>query len=104
MRSLSPSRTFTWTRTVSPERMAGRSANCGFSTSSIASIPASTRFHLLQLRGPSVLQLPQDFLLFFVQNGAGQQIGALRERPRQRLALAPPANVGVVAGQQHVGH
>src|SRR5207248_770816 len=103
MRSLSPSRTFTWTRTVSPERMAGRSASCGFSTSSIASIPASTRFHVLQLRSPAILQLAQNLLLFVVQIRAGQQIGALLERPRQRLALAPPANVRVVARQQHVG-
>src|SRR4029453_13578257 len=36
MRSLSPSRTFTCTRTVSPDFMSGRSVNCDFSTASIA--------------------------------------------------------------------
>src|SRR3954468_7649 len=38
MRSLSPSRTFTCTRTVSPDFMSGRSVICDFSTSSIALI------------------------------------------------------------------
>ena len=36
MRSLSPSRTFTCTRTVSPDFIAGRSVSCAFSTISIA--------------------------------------------------------------------
>src|SRR5712671_6107609 len=38
MRSLSPSRTFTCTRTVSPDLIAGRSANCDCSTTSMAPI------------------------------------------------------------------
>src|SRR5437762_13134843 len=88
VRSLSPSRTFTCTRTVSPAFIAGRSVNWGFSTSSIALMS----------------QLLQNGFLFVVQARSGQQVGAPIERPRQRLALAPPPNLAVVARQQHLGH
>src|SRR5712691_9211067 len=91
MRSLSPSRTFTCTRTVSPALIAGRSASCVFSTSSIA--PISRSFKLSQQRG-----------FLFVEDRAVQQIGTPRQRAAQRLALAPAANLRVVARQQHVGH
>src|SRR5262245_13120879 len=87
MRSLSPSRTLTCTRTVSPAFIAGRSASCDFSTRSIA--PMS--------------QLLQYLLLFFVQAGLGQQVGPPRQRSRQRLAFPPPPDLRVVARQQHVG-
>src|SRR5437867_2276107 len=88
MRSLSPSRTFTCTLTVSPDRMAGRSASCDFSTSSIA----------------LMFQLLQQLLLFFVQRRRGQQIRPPFQCPAERLALAPPPNLRVVPRQQHVGH
>src|SRR5216110_792670 len=90
MRSLSPSRTFTCTRTVSPAFIAGRSASCAFSTSSIA--PMSRSF-----------KLPQQLLLFFVQTRAVQQIRPAVQRTAQRLALPPAANLRVVSRQQHVG-
>src|ERR1043165_2712544 len=88
MRSLSPSRTLTCTRTVSPDFMAGRSASCGFSTSSIAPI----------------FQLLQDFFLFIVQIRRVQQVGSARQRALERLALPPPLDVPMVPRQQHVGH
>src|SRR5450830_941258 len=90
MRSLSPSRTFTCTRTVSPDFIAGRSATCDFSTKSIALIVRS-------------FKLAQNLLLFFVQLGAGQQVGPPLERPAHRFALPPQPNLAVVARQQHVG-
>src|SRR6516162_4352246 len=93
MRSLSPSRTLTCTLTVSPARIAGRSASCGFSTSSIAPITP-----------PAIPQLLQDLLLFFVQLRPGQQVRPAFERPAQRLPLPPPPDLRVVPGQQHLGH
>src|SRR6516165_5846964 len=93
MRSLSPSRTLTWTFTVSPARMTGRSASCDFSTSSIAPITP-----------PAIPQLLQDLLLFFVQLRRGQQVRPAFERPAQRLPLPPPPDFRVVPGQQHLGH
>src|SRR2546423_2011055 len=91
MRSLSPSRTLTCTRTVSPAFIAGRSANCDFSTSSIAPISRS-------------FKLSQQLQFFFVQDGVVQQIRAALERPAQRLALAPAADLRVVARQQYLGN
>src|SRR5215813_14812508 len=91
MRSLSPSRTFTCTRTVSPAFIAGRSASCDFSTSSIAPITRS-------------FKLSQQLQFFFVQNRIVQQIRPSIQRPAQRLALAPAADLRVVPGQQHVGN
>src|ERR1700704_327980 len=90
IRSLSPSRTFTCTRTVSPDLIAGRSVSCDFSTSSIAPMACS-------------FKLAQDFLLFFVQSRARQEVGAPVERPAQRFPLPPATDFGVVARQQHVG-
>src|ERR1035437_8830963 len=91
MRSLSPSRTFTCTRTVSPDFIAGRSATCDFSTSSIAPIFGS-------------FKLAQNLLLFFVQLGARQQIRPPLQRPAHRFALPPPPNVAVIPRHQHVGN
>src|SRR5256714_7165680 len=88
MRSLSPSRTRTCTRTVSPDRIAGRSVSCVFSTSSIALIS----------------KLLQNRLFLVVQTRAGQQIGPAFQRSRHRFALPPSPDLGVVARQQHVGH
>src|SRR5438093_9104523 len=102
MRSLSPSRTFTWTRTVSPDFIAGRSANCDFSTSSIA--PMIPRLSFLQLCGPAVLQFSQNLFLFFVQNRAVQQVRPPLERPCRRLALPPATDFGVVSRKQDVGN
>src|SRR5207244_2584367 len=96
MRSLSPSRTLTCTRTVSPDFIAGRSVSCDFSTSSIALIPDS----FVALRH----ELAQNLLLFFIQRRVGQQLGPPRQRTAQGLALAPPPNFRMVARQQHLGH
>src|SRR4051812_4996699 len=99
MRSLSPSRTFTCTRTVSPDFIAGRSVACDFSISSIAPIVSSIAE--LQLR--RVAELAKYLLLFFVQNGARQQVRPLGQRTAERLALSPPPDRRVVPRQQHVG-
>src|SRR6185503_8655259 len=93
-RSLSPSRTFTCTRTVSPDFIAGRSVICDLSTISIAPMGDS----LLRFN-----QLAQDFLLFDIQFGAGQQIGPPHQRQFNRLPLSPLANLPVMAGYQHIG-
>src|SRR4029079_12061421 len=90
MRSLSPSRTLTCTRTVSPAFIAGRSAICDFSTSSIAPISRS-------------FKLSQQLQFFLVEHRIGQQIRPPIERPAQGFALAPAANLRVVAREQHVG-
>src|SRR5581483_11664204 len=86
MRSLSPSRTFTWTFTVSPARIAGRWASCGCSMRSIA--PMS--------------KLLQDVSFFFVQFRVRQQFRPPFERAAQRLALTPPPDLGMIPRQQHV--
>src|SRR3954468_5728693 len=91
MRSLSPSRTLTCTLTVSPDFIAGRSANCDFSTNSIALMTRS-------------FKLSQQLLFFFVQNRGVQQIRPPGPRANQRFALSPPTNLGVIARDQHVGH
>src|SRR6266850_5583567 len=96
MRSLSPSRTLTCTRTVSPDFMAGRSVSCGFSTNSIALIPDSF--------GALGHELAQNVLLFLVQLRLAQQLRPTRQRAAQRLAFAPAANLCVIARQQHLGH
>src|SRR5580765_1214245 len=87
MRSLSPSRTFTCTLTVSPDLIAGRSVSCVFSTISIAPIS----------------QLLQNLFLFIVQCGAVQQIRPPRQRPAQRFAFPPPPDRAVIPRTQNVG-
>src|SRR6185295_1135011 len=119
IRSLSPSRTFTCTLTVSPAFIAGRSASCDFSTSSIAPIVPPhncrkeglqncrkdlTRLPVLQCCNLSFLQFPKHLPLFVVQTRVGQQIRPPLQRPRQRLTFAPTADLRVVAGKQHVRH
>src|SRR6476619_2044340 len=91
MRSLSPSRTFTCTRTVSPDFIAGRSVSCGFSTSSIAPII------------PSVLQFSKYLPLFVVQHRVRQEVGPPCQRPADRLSLPPAPDLRVISRQQHVG-
>src|SRR5262245_19369914 len=88
MRSLSPSRTFTCTLTVSPAFIAGRSASCDFSTNSIA--PMS--------------KLLQDLSFFIVQTCIGQQIRPPLERACQGGALPPAPNLRVIARQQNLRH
>src|ERR1051325_9035260 len=88
MRSLSPSRTLTWTRTVSPDRIAGRSVSCAFSTSSIALMS----------------ELLQDCLFFILQLRGLQQIGPPLQCPRQRLRLPPPPNCSVIPRQEYIRH
>src|SRR5229473_6851113 len=95
MRSLSPSRTFTCTRTVSPAFICGRSVSCVFSTISIAPMGGSLlAFH----------QLSQDLLLFHIQLGSGQQLRTFAQRELQRAPLPPPPDFPVVPGYQDVGH
>src|SRR4051812_21911185 len=86
MRSLSPSRTFTCTLTVSPDFIAGRSVSCDFSTISIAPIS----------------QLLQDLFLFIVQHGVVEQVRPPRQRPAQRLAFAPAPDRAVIPREQDV--
>src|SRR3954449_6539211 len=90
MRSLSPSRTLTCTLTVSPDFIAGRSANCAFSINSIALITRS--FYLSQQ--PPRCVLPTRRV---------QQIGPPRQGPAQRLALAPFPDLDMVARDQPLG-
>src|SRR5260221_6555870 len=92
MRSLSPSRTFTCTRTVSPDFIAGRSVVCACSTSSIAPIVSS------------VLQFSKYGLLFFVQISRREEIGPPFERAAHRFALPPQADLAVIPRQEHVRH
>src|SRR5206468_9385069 len=99
MRSLSPSRTLTCTRTVSPDLIAGRSASCCFSTRSIALIAAP----FLQACHSAISQFAQDLFLFFVQIGRGQQVGPPSQRAAHGFALAPAPDLGVVPREQHVG-
>src|SRR5688572_20120365 len=118
MRSLSPSRTFTCTRTVSPDFIAGRPASCDCSTSSMAPIstpPAAPSGPLCDtltgtslvrpsatgLLGPALFlvlrdELAQNRFFLVVQSRVRQQIRPLRERSRDRLALAPPPDLGMV--------
>src|SRR6476646_8603069 len=96
MRSLSPSRTFTCTRTVSPDFIAGRSASCDFSTSSIAPIG--------RLLESAIAQFFENPLFLVVQFRSLQKLGAARQRPCERLPLPPPPYFGVVPRQQHLGH
>src|SRR5437762_1041982 len=91
MRSLSPSRTLTCTLTVSPDFIAGRSANCDFSTISIALMTRS-------------FKLTQHLRFFVVQIRGVQQIRPPCQRPAERLALAPPPDLRVVSRRQYVGH
>src|SRR4051794_7152977 len=110
MRSLSPSRTFTCTRTVSPDFIAGRSINCAFSTNSSALMADSPnrppQGRTLRTVGPEFcgLQLRQYRPLFVVERRGVEQFRPSRQRPRDRLALAPSPDLRVVARQQHVGH
>src|SRR2546423_1221013 len=103
MRSLSPSRTLTCTRTVSPDLIAGRSVSCAFSTSSIALIGTPQQVYRPALR----FFLPRDEIaqhlpLFVVEIRPSQQIRPPLERPRHRFALPPPADIRMVARQQHI--
>ena len=94
MRSLSPSRTFTCTRTVSPDFMAGRVVSCDFSTSSIALIVLS----------PVPSESRPASPLLVVERRRVQQLRTPLKRPPQRRHLPPPPNLLVVPRQQHVGH
>src|SRR6267142_2242074 len=49
------------------------------------------------------LQFSKYLSLFVVQTRVGQQIRPPLQRSRQRLAFPPPANLRVIAGEQHVG-
>src|SRR5580765_1861135 len=126
MRSLSPSRTLTCTRTVSPDLIAGRSASCEFSTSSIAPIPhphlemaelqdgriaespalrlATFDLPFLQSCNSAILQFSKYPSFFIVQSRRCQQIRPTRQRSRQRFPLPPTTDLRVIARQQHVRH
>src|SRR5687768_7006113 len=92
MRSLSPSRTLTWTRTVSPDFIAGRSASCDFSTSSIALIGLSS----------TLPNFPQQRAILIVQRRVVQQLRPPLQRSGQRRLPPPPPDVGMMPRQQHV--
>src|SRR5688500_13320466 len=83
MRSLSPSRTFTCTRTVSPDFMSGRLVICAFSTSSIA-----VMVPLLFL--PNLVQHQP---LFLVEPGRVEQLRPPLERSPERRLLPPEPDV-----------
>src|SRR5262245_50525269 len=107
MRSLSPSRTLTCTRTVSPDFIEGRSASCDFSTISIAPIVLllqSTRPERREIISLVTLrhQLAQNLPFLFVQCRRLQQVWPPRQRARQRLSFPPPPYFGVIARQQHL--
>src|SRR4051812_45957442 len=110
MRSLSPSRTFTCTRTVSPDFIAGRSINCAFSTNSSALMADSQNWSTsrwtLRTVGPEFhrLQLRQYRPLFVVERRGFEQLRPSRQRPRDRLPLAPSPDLRMVPGHQHLGH
>src|SRR5262249_3126006 len=107
MRSLSPSRTFTCTRTVSPDFIAGRWVNCVFSTSSSALMAVLLMVHPkvdTPSGGPVRLHLFQYRSLFVIERRRVEQIRPPRERPRDGLPFAPAPNLRVVPRQQHVRH
>src|SRR4029078_13726440 len=94
MRSLSPSRTFTCTFTVSPDFMSGSCCViCVLSTSSIE--PMGDSFF-------AVHQLLQNILLFDVQLGINQPLRPPVERQLECLPLAPFPDFAVVSGHEHV--
>src|SRR5262245_56593402 len=122
MRSLSPSRTLTWTLTVSPDFIAGRSANCPFSTSSMSPMfllllqagehqtraqkytPQRTAANDPQFHGgpnnallPAALfdQLAEDLALLVVQLRVGKQFRPALQSPRHGRSLAQSPDLGV---------
>src|SRR5262252_5737021 len=117
MRSLSPSRTLTCTRTVSPDFIAGRSVSCPFSTISIAPItlpPCIAAFQngriaellplsILPFCHSAILQFPKYLPFFLVERRVLQQVRPPLERPFHRFLFPPPPDFLVVTGQQHVG-
>src|SRR4051794_18842568 len=99
IRSFSPSRTFTWTRTVSPDFMAGRSASCCFSMTSIALMILSSVVRcLFGVRD----QFAQNFAFLVVQPRCRQQIRPSGQRPCYRLPLPPLPDIGVIPREKHV--
>src|SRR5512139_4100706 len=96
MRSLSPSRTLTCTRTVSPDLISGRSTVCICSTVSIAPIFGS----LL----PLLNQLANDVALLGIEFGSPQQFRPPLERAPKRLAAPPAPDLAVVPRQQDSRH
>src|SRR5215207_2399191 len=96
MRSLSPSRTFTCTFTVSPDFIAGRSVIWAFSTMSIALIAVSPSLF--------VHRVGKQIPLLAAQRAFVNQIRAPLQRPPQRLRHPPAAHFGVMPREQHVRH
>src|SRR5450759_5190886 len=106
IRSLSPSRTFTCTRTVSPDFIWDRSFNCPPSIASIARIVVLLPSHSGDRPvAPSILhQLAQNGALFVIQLGGGQQFRPPRQSSRHRLPLSPAPDLRVMPREQHVRH
>src|SRR5262245_38346488 len=115
MRSLSPSRTFTCTRTVSPDFIAGRSASCDCSTTSMAPIvmllpvgephtAASVTFPVALVPGSFSHEFTQNFLFLVVQRRVVQKLRPPGQRTRQRLPFPPATDFGMVARQQNIRH
>src|SRR5215469_5038740 len=127
-RSLSPSLIFTWTRTVSPGRNAGRSVRCVFassfsiirfdmSVSFLAHSPARTekaiatfswhaRKHALIriLLISAALHPAQSLLVFLAQFYRLKQVRTVIQSFPQSLLAAPTANLLMVAVDQHLRH
>src|SRR5258706_10400278 len=104
MRSLSPSRTLTCTRTVSPDFIRGRSANCDFSISSIALISRLPLLRRVQKDPAFIQDFLEQFAVLVVERRLLDQLRPPIQRPRQRGLPAPPPNVSVMPREQHVGH
>src|SRR5215831_7687313 len=118
-RSLSPSLIFTWTRTVSPGLMAGRSLRCSLAasfsmmgccdmtfSSSLKDDPTSINFKFqisnLKFSIPfSRAQLGEQSLVFLTQRLVVQQVRPVTQCLFQRFAPAPLANLLVVSADQH---
>src|SRR5262245_61965560 len=129
MRSLSPSRTLTWTRTVSPERIGGRFTICACSTVSIALMTLSHKKYpggcapadppTASLAGaPGAPLRSADSLAtarsFHTEEGGGslapfgrwplQQVRPPLFCAADTLLRAPSLDFSVIAGDQHVRH
>src|SRR5688500_2675254 len=101
MRSLSPSLTRTCTRTVSPAFIRGRSISCPFSMTSMAPMLLTP---ILLFPRARPFQLAQHLLFFLVERRPGDEFGSLVDGALERLPPAPPPNLAVVAGHEHVRH
>src|SRR5215831_8510914 len=100
-RSLSPSITRTWTRTVSPGRNSGTSGRaCRASNFSKSFMGTSLLFLLRALPLP----LSEQLAVFTRQVRPPQEVGPPLERAAQRFFAPEARDPAVVSGKQHVRH